>query len=156
MTAHRIHITPPIGIDGLNCRNCGLPIFGAAKVVYGDGQPDWFVYQHASGAESCPSSSVAEPVDADEAHAMIDGLFAIQAAEPGGTSTRSAQSARVGDAIIRLFNAERARKEFAAAGDMASASAAMNAMRGVIEDLPLHDVRSLALRLFIRAARADA
>jgi hypothetical protein len=105
---------------------------------------------------SCPGADPAEPFDETDANGLIEPMFAAQAAGEGGTSTRSPQSVRVDGALERLFNAEQARKEFMAAGDRTSASAAMSAMRGVIEDLPLHDVRSLAMKLFVRAAKADA
>jgi hypothetical protein len=152
MTARRIYLTPPITAD-IACRNCDTPITVAAKVVHDDGQPSWFVFEHAA-AVPCPGPAPVEPFDGSDANGLIEPLFAAQAAREGGTSDRSPQSARVDEALERLFNAERSRKEFAEAGDHVSASAAMNAMRGVIEDLPLHDVRSLALRLFVRAVKA--
>jgi hypothetical protein len=156
MPAHRIYLTPPIGLPNLLCCNCHELIVAAAKVVYDSGDPDWFVYQHANGAESCPSSTVAEPFDDTDAYDALEPLYAAQLTEEGGTAAKSAQSARVQDAVDRLFNAERSRREFVAAGDRVSASAAATALRGVIEDLPLHDVRSLALSLFLRAAKAEA
>jgi hypothetical protein len=155
VTGRRIYLAPPIAA-GLFCRNCNGPIVAAAKVVYDDGRASWFVFQHTDGAEGCPSLTSAEPFDDTDAYELTEALYAVRAAEEGGTSSRSPQSVRVDEALERLFNAERSRREFAAAGDHVSASAAMSAMRGVIEDLPLHDVRSLALRLFVRAAKADA
>lgn len=154
MTVRRIYLTPPIAAD-IFCRNCDTPIDVAAKVVYDDGQPSWFVFGHTTSV-TCPGVVAGEPFDETDANGLIEPLFVAQAAREGGTSDRSPQSVRVEEAVDRLFNAYNARKKFAKAGDMIAANEAAQAVRGVIEDLPLHDVRSLALTLFMRAVKAGA
>src|SRR5258707_14443887 len=139
MTATRIQITPPIGRDGFNCRNYGHPIFAFAKVVYDGGRTPWFVYQHGNGELRCPSATVAEPFDEVQAHFMVEARFVEQATPEGAEKVRSAQSVRVDAARDRLYATERARLEFVAAGDRGSAGEAAGAIRGVIEDLPMHD-----------------
>lgn len=150
MTA-RVQITPPIGRDGFNCRNCGNPIFAFAKVVYDDDRAPWFVYEHGNGEQRCTSPTVAEPFDEDQAHVMVEARFAAQSTPEGAEKTRSAQATRVATVLDRLHATRQANREYVAAGDKNLASASANELRGLIEDLPMHDLRSLALRLFLAA-----
>lgn len=155
MTVKRIPIDPPIGRSNFDCRHCGTPIYAVAHVTYDDGQPDWFVYRHASDAEWCPSKTTAEPYDEAQAHTMVSAKLAVRAAD-GAAAARSAQSARVTAALRRLHVIEIARREHAEAGDRVKASAAAGALRGLVEDLPIHDLRSLTLRLFLDSTTRPA
>lgn len=155
MSVRRIPIDPPVGRDGFTCRWCGTPIFAVAKVTYDDGQPDWFAYQHGSGEQRCPSKTIAEPHDEVQAHTLVEAVFAVQVTPEGAVAAKSAQAVRVDTARNRLYATEKARREFVAAGDRKAASKAAGAIRGVIEDLSIHDLRSLTITLFLASIRAE-
>lgn len=155
VTARRVYLDPPIAAD-VFCRNCDGPLFAAAKVVYSEGDnPGWFVFQHASGAESCPPLTTAEPFDDTDAYELVEALFVAQEAD-GGVHARSAQRDRVDAAYDRLMGADQARREFLAAGDRTSAGNAAGALRDIIGDLPLHDLRSLATKLLLQVIKGGA
>lgn len=152
MTTARVYLDPPIAA-GIYCRNCDRPIVAAAKVVPTDGRSSWFVFQHEDGAEGCPSPTTAEPFDETDAHELVEALFLEQTAD-GGVRARSAQRDRVDAAYDRLMGADRARREFLAADDRTSAGHAAGALRDIIGDLPLHDLRSLATKLLLQVINA--
>lgn len=155
MTVTRVQISPPIGRDGFNCRNCGGPIYAVAKVIYSDGRASWFAFQHGDGKEACPSLTIAEPFDAAQANYMVEVRLAEQAAPEAGEKIRSEQACRVTAALDLLRATERTRRAAAAAGDRVQASALAGALRGLIEDLPVHDLRSLTLRLFLASVAVE-
>jgi hypothetical protein len=149
----RVYLDPPIAAD-IYCRNCDRPIVAAAKVVPGDGRAGWFVFQHTDGAVSCPSPATAEPFNEVDAYGLVEALYAEQAAD-GGVRARSAQRDRVDGAYDRLMGADKARRESLAAGDRTSAGHAAGALRDIIGDLPMHDLRSLATKLLLQVINAE-